>query len=70
MTFQPDSTAPTAPLLCAVVGTVLMAVGGMLFVNVNEDPEFFIVLTVAFTAPGLYMLITGAVAHGIRLAGR
>ncbi len=44
-----------------------MTVGGLLFVNVNEDPELFIVLTVAFTAPGLYVLITGAVAHGIRL---
>lgn len=47
-----------------------MAVGGMLFVNVNEDPELFIVSTVAFTAPGLYVLITGAVAQGIALSRR
>lgn len=70
MTHQLDTTAPSAPLLCAVMGTVLMAIGGMLFVYVNGDPELLIVLTVAFTAPGLYMLITGAVAHRIRLARR
>jgi hypothetical protein len=40
----------------------------MLFVNVNEDPEIFMVFTVVFTAPGLYLLIAGAVARGVALA--
>ena len=56
--------------LYALVGTVLLAIGGMLFVNVNEDPETFMVFTVAFTAPGLYFLIAGAVAQGIGLTRR
>lgn len=54
----------------ALAGTVLLAIGGMLFVNLDEDPETFMVFTVAFAAPGLYLLIAGAVAHGIGLSRR
>ncbi len=32
-------------------GTVLLALGGMLFVDLNKDPDVFIVLTVALTTP-------------------
>lgn len=56
------------PFLYAFLGTVLLAIGGMLFVNVDEDPEIFMVFTVAFVAPGLYLLIAGAVARGIFVA--
>ncbi len=70
MTNQSDSTAPTVPLVLALLGTVLIAVGGMLFVNVHESPEIFMVFSVVFTAPGLYLLITGAVAQGIIVARR
>ncbi len=67
MTNESYQAAPAA-FLRALLGTVLLAIGGMLFVNVNEDPELFMVFTVVFSAPGLYLLITGAVARGIVLA--
>jgi hypothetical protein len=70
MTNQVDGAASAKPLLYALSGTVLLAVGGMLFVNLNEDPEVFMVFTVAFAAPGLYLLIAGAVARGIFAARR
>jgi hypothetical protein len=70
MTNQVDSVAPNPPFLYALAGAVLLAVGGMLFVNVNEDPEIFMVFTVAFAAPGLYLLLAGAVARGIALSRR
>lgn len=57
-----------APSVHALVGTVLLAIGGMLFMNVHEDPEIFIVFTIVFAAPGLYLLIAGAVARGMALA--
>jgi hypothetical protein len=69
MTDQPHAGA-TPPFVNAFVGAVLLAIGGMLFVNLNEDPEIFMVFTVAFAAPGLYLLIAGAVARGITLARR
>jgi hypothetical protein len=59
-----------APFFHALIGTVLLAIGGMLFVNVNEAPEIFMVFTTVFWAPGLYLLITGAVARGIELGRR
>ncbi len=62
--------AAVTPFHHALMGTALLAIGGMLFVNVNEDPEVFMVFTVLFTAPGLYLLIAGAVAHGVALARR
>ena len=65
---QSDTVGGAAPLLYALIGTVLLAIGGMLFVNVDEDPEIFMVFTVVFTAPGLYLLIAGAVARGVALA--
>jgi hypothetical protein len=58
------------PFLYALFGTVLLAIGGMLFVNLDEDPEIFMVFTVGFVAPGLYLLISGAVARGIFVARR
>jgi len=70
MTNQSDAVADTAPFLHALIGTVFLAIGGMLFVNLNEDPEIFMVFTVVFTAPGLYLLIAGAVARGVALARR
>jgi hypothetical protein len=68
MTNPPDTVIGAAPFLHALVGTALLAIGGMLFLNINEWPEVFMVFTVMFTAPGLYLLIAGAVARGIALA--
>jgi len=70
MTNQLDTATPTAPFLYAGVGTVLLAIGGMRFVNLNEDPEIFMVFTVVFTGPGLHLLLAGAVARGITMARR
>lgn len=70
MMNQSSPAASAAPFVHALLGTVLLAIGGMLFVNVNEDPEIFMAFTVAFTAPGLYLLIAGAVARGITLGRR
>jgi len=70
MTNQSDHADSVKPLLYALFGTVCLAIGGMLFVNLNEDPEIFMVFTVVFAAPGLYLLIAGAVAHGIFVARR
>ena len=70
MTSQSDQADPNAAFLHGLLGTVLLAIGGMFFVNVDENPELFMVLTIAFTAPGLYMLIAGAVAAGIALSRR
>lgn len=68
MTNQPDTVFSAAPFLHGLGGTVLLTIGGMLFVNLNEDPEIFMVFTVAFAAPGFYLLIAGAVARGMALA--
>lgn len=65
MTNQSGRADSLKPSLYAVLGTVLLAIGGMLFVNLDEDPEIFMVFTVAFAAPGLYLLVAGAVARGI-----
>lgn len=70
MTNQPDPADSFKPFLYAFFGTVFLAIGGLLFVNLNEDPEIFMVFTVAFAAPGLYLLIAGAVARGIFAARR
>lgn len=70
MTSQHDTATPTAPFPYALVGTVLLAIGGMLLVNLKEDPEIFMVFTIVFTGPGLYLLLAGAVARGITLARR
>jgi hypothetical protein len=69
MTNQSGGEAVT-PFQHAFVGTVLLAIGGMLLVNLNEAPEIFMVFAVVFSAPGLYLLIAGAVAHGVALARR
>lgn len=58
-------TSPTNYLLG---GTVLLAIAGALFVNLNEDPETFAVFTMLAAGPALYMLIAGAVARGIEVA--
>ena len=68
MTHKPAAVSGADPSLHALLGTVLLAIGGMLFVNVNEDPEIFIMFTVLFAAPGLYLLIAGAVAHGVAMS--
>lgn len=63
-------TVRAAALGHVVMGTVLLALGDMFFVNLNEDPQIFIVFSVAFAAPGLYLVVTGAVARGMELARR
>ena len=70
MTNQSDHADSAKPFLYALSGTVFLAIGGMLFVNLNEDPEAFMIFTVVFAAPGLYLLIAGAVARGVALSRR
>lgn len=72
MTTQPSSNPYDAPFphALALAGTALLAIGGTLFVNLNQSPEVFAVLTVAFAAPGLYLIIAGAVERGITLSRR
>ncbi|HET7689709.1 MAG TPA: hypothetical protein VFK41_04995 [Nocardioidaceae bacterium] len=65
-----STAAAISPTLHALFGTVLLMIGGTLFVNVNEDPELFIAFSAAFMGPGLYLLIIGAVARGIELGRR
>jgi hypothetical protein len=66
MTNQLGTVTATVPFRHALAGTLLLAIGGMLFVNINEDPEIFVVFTVAFTGPGLYLLLAGAVTRTCR----
>ncbi|WP_109506842.1 hypothetical protein [Nocardioides speluncae] len=56
------------PYLYALAGTILLVIGGMLFINREESPDTFLTLAVVVTAPGLYFLIAGAIARGIALA--
>jgi hypothetical protein len=70
MTNQPQRADSARPFLYALMGTVLLAIAGICYVNLNEGPQTFIVLTVLFAAPGLYLLIAGAVARGIFAARR
>jgi hypothetical protein len=58
------------PSTYALGATVLLSIGGILFVNLNEDPEIFMVFTMIFAVPGLYLLFAGAVARGIQMARR
>jgi uncharacterized membrane protein len=58
------------PSTYALGATILLSIGGMLFLNLNEDPEIFMVFTMIFTVPGLYLLLAGAVARGIQMARR
>lgn len=58
---------PTGYLLVSIV---LLSIAGKLFVNLNEDPEVFIVFTTVFAVPGLYFLIAGGVAKGIAATRR
>ncbi len=71
--FMPNQVAHTftpEPALLALVGTILLAIGGMLLVNLHEDPEIFMVFTMIFAGPGLYLLIAGAVARGVAISRR
>jgi hypothetical protein len=70
MTNQPRSADSARPFFYALAGTVLMAIAGLCFVNLNEGPQTFIVLMALFAAPGMYLLIAGAVARGMFVAGR
>lgn len=70
MSNQVAHTASDKPPLYALAGTILLAIGGMLFVNLDEDPEIFMVFTMIFAGPGLYLLIAGAVARGISISRR
>lgn len=65
MTTQPDTPDSAHPFFYAVCGTLLLAIGGGFFVNLNEDPEVFMTLSVIFGAPGFYLVVAGAVARGI-----
>lgn len=56
--------------LDALAGTVMLAIGGMLFINLDEAPEIFMVFTMVFAGPGLYLLVAGAVARGISISHR
>ncbi len=70
MTNQSGPAGSARPYLYALFGTVFLAIGGMLLVDLDEDTKIFMVITVAFAGPGLYLLIAGAVARGIFVAGR
>jgi hypothetical protein len=67
MTNEPDQAAAAA-FFRALFGTFLLVCGGMFFVHLGDGPELFMLCTVVFSAPGLYLLITGAVARGIVLS--
>jgi hypothetical protein len=68
MTSQPDHVIGAAPFLHGLGGTTLLVFGGLSFVNINEAPVVFMMLTILFAAPGLYLLVAGAVARGIAVA--
>lgn len=70
MTIQLQRADSARPFFYALTGTVLLAIAGICFVNLNEGPQTFIVLTALFAAPGLYLLVAGAVARGMFVAGR
>ncbi|WP_028642890.1 hypothetical protein [Nocardioides sp. URHA0020] len=70
MTNQPNGMDGATPSLYAFVGTVLLAVAAACWVNLDEDRELFAILTAVFAAPGLYLVIAGAVARGIVTARR
>jgi hypothetical protein len=50
------------------VSMVLLAIAAELFLNLNEDPGIFIIFTLIFAAPGIFLLIAGAVAFGLQMA--
>ncbi len=52
----------------ALAGLVLLVIGGLLLINVDEDPEIFMTGAVLFLGSGSYQLIVGAVARGIQVA--
>lgn len=58
----------SSPLVALVGGTIFLAIAGVFFVNMNESPETFAVLTMLAAGPGLFMVIAGAVAQGIHLS--
>ena len=60
----------TSPLGVLFVAMVLLGIASQLFVNLNEDPAIFIIFTLVFAAPGIFLLIAGAVAFGIQMARR
>ena len=68
-TTQPSQADSAKPFLYAL-SAPLLAIGGMLFGNLDEDPEIFMIFTVGFAGPGLYLLIAGALARGIFVARR
>jgi hypothetical protein len=56
-----------APFVHALMGTVFLAISALLLVNRGENPETFVVLSVLSGAPGLYLLVAGAVSRGLEL---
>ena len=67
---MPDDSPGLLPGAYALMATILLSIAGMLFVNLGEDPQIFIVFTAIFAVPGLYLLVAGAVARGIEMARR
>ena len=69
MTNQPDHAYSAKPRIYLLFGTALLAIGWMIkenFTHFQNDPsEMTVAFTVAFAAPGLFLLIAGAVAQGI-----
>lgn len=74
MTDQSDHASSTKPLLYLLLGTALLAIGWMIKENFtyyqNDPSELTVVCAVGFAAPGLFLLIAGAVAQGIVAARR
>ena len=58
------------PFFYALAATFLLSVAGSLFINLDEDPDIFIVLATVVAVPGLYLLLAGGVARGIEMARR
>ncbi|WP_188784277.1 hypothetical protein [Nocardioides phosphati] len=51
-----------------LIAMILLGIAAELFLNINEDPGTFIIFTLIFAAPGVFLLIAGAVALGIEAA--
>lgn len=59
-----------SPVACLLISMVLLAIGSELFLNLNEDPAIFVIFALVFLAPGLFLLIAGAVAFGMQITRR
>ena len=62
-----DDYFPSAGLLYALVGVVLLALGAVALGN-GDESDMFVVLGVVLLGSGCYWIIAGAVARGIQLS--